>query len=269
MKQLILIGGTAPASTADYYVMLDQMVKQKLGGNHSLRCTIENLEFSEIESLISAGDIDRLYRVYADILSHYKENKICYAVLSNTIEVLIGDELQNAFRMAHQISIREAIRRKILQRKLSRIALLGTSVTMNDCQLRDFYQEKGIQIFVPESNGQTWLNDLIFNRLTQGEAVTPEMQSELISLLDYLHKLRDIDGFILGCTELQKVISADYYNEKSQDYFKNPCTAMQAAKLSVPMRFDSTEIHCEAIVDHYLNVNHIPTLLSVRTSKDS
>lgn len=252
MQKFLLIGGTAPASTGDYYSMIDKIVKQKQGGNHSLRMALESLEFHCIEQLIESHDIDALYQIYAEILQSYRGTICGYALLSNTTNALLGQRLCKEFPDLELVGISDPTVARIRKMRVSRIAFLGTSVAANSPELLEPYVEAGIEVFYPNYNDQSWLNDLIFQRLTPGYPPTAGEESRFYDLIESLQAHHDITGFVLGCTELRKICTEDEYAEMKYDLHLRKTKSLTELGYNAPIRFDTTAIHSEAIVDHYL-----------------
>ena len=65
MQTIGLIGGMSWESTASYYQLINQSVKQQLGGLHSAKLVLVSVDFSEIEALQHQGN----WQKTADILS--------------------------------------------------------------------------------------------------------------------------------------------------------------------------------------------------------
>ncbi len=58
LKTIGLIGGLSWESSAEYYRMINEAVKQRLGGLHSAQTLMFSFDFAEIERLQHAGDWD-------------------------------------------------------------------------------------------------------------------------------------------------------------------------------------------------------------------
>ncbi|MFR5526989.1 MAG: aspartate/glutamate racemase family protein, partial [[Clostridium] innocuum] len=56
MKTIGMIGGMSWESTVTYYQLINEAVKERLGGLHSARCILYSMEFDEIEKLQSSGN---------------------------------------------------------------------------------------------------------------------------------------------------------------------------------------------------------------------
>lgn len=55
MKVIGLLGGMSWESTAVYYKLLNNRVKEKLGGHHSAECVMYSVDFQPIKELQDAG----------------------------------------------------------------------------------------------------------------------------------------------------------------------------------------------------------------------
>lgn len=58
MKTIGFIGGMSWESTSEYYRIINEEIKERLGGLHSAKCLINSVDFEEIERCQSSGDWD-------------------------------------------------------------------------------------------------------------------------------------------------------------------------------------------------------------------
>ena len=228
MRTIGLIGGMSFESTAIYYKMINEMVREALGPSHSARVLMHSVDFADI---IACQKSDR-WDDAAAILSHSastleKAGADSMLICTNTMH-LVADQVQAAIT-APLINIitetAEALNRAGAKRPL----LLATRYTME----HGFYHERmakaGLELMVPAADDRQMVHDIIFNELCQGEINTGSRHS-LMAVIETA-KAEDADSVILGCTEI--------------------CLILDPKSLPLP-GFDSTAIHARAAVTHAL-----------------
>ncbi len=204
MKTIGLIGGMSWESSLEYYRILNETTKTKLGGLHSAKCILYSLDFAEIETLqhqgrwqqaaqlmIAAGQ--SLERAGADFL----------IICTNTMHKL-ADELQENIRIP-LLHIADATAQKIRAAGLSKIGLLGTRYTME----YDFYKGRlidkyGLNVITPNRAEREAVHRVIYEELCLG-IVRQDSREQYVRIMDRLVQ-SGAEGIILGCTEIELLI---------------------------------------------------------------
>ncbi|WP_202320093.1 aspartate/glutamate racemase family protein [Archaeoglobus neptunius] len=220
-----LIGGMSWESTVEYYRIMNELVKEKLGGWHSARLLLYSVDFDEIVKLQKAGEWKRMGEILGEIAKTL-ENAGAKAVLicTNTMHK-VADDVQNRINVP-LINIVDATAEVLKKDGVKRAGLLGTKFTMED----GFYQERmkrhGIEIIIPEKEeDRNAVHSIIFDELCLG-IFKEESEKRLRDIVDELKK-RGAEGIILGCTELPLILKDDEF-------------------------YDTTRIHAEAAVQFML-----------------
>lgn len=230
MKTIGLIGGMSWESSLEYYRILNETTKARLGGLHSAKCILYSVDFAEIEALqhqdrweaaaqlmIAAGQ--SLERAGADFI----------VLCTNTMHKL-ADEIQANTRIPF-LHIADATAQKIIAGGLKNVGLLGTRFTME----HDFYKGRlidkhGLNVITPESNDRETVHRVIYDELCLG-IVKQESKEQYIRIMEKLVRA-GAEGIILGCTEIELLV----HDEDSQ----------------VPL-FPTTKIHAIAAVEYALS----------------
>lgn len=230
MKTIGLIGGMSWESSAEYYRLINEEVKHKLGGLHSAKCILFSVDFEEIEYLQredrweEAGDIlaqaaSSLEKAGADLII------LCTNTMHKVIQAI---EKATSVQVIH---IADATAQKIQEAKLGSVGLLGTKYTME----MDFYisrlKKSGLTVLVPEASARNEINRIIFEELCLGEIQQSSKQYYQTAINNLVEE--GAEGIVLGCTEIGLLI-------KPED---SP----------VPI-FDTAEIHARAAVEVALTV---------------
>lgn len=225
MKTIGLIGGMSWESTVEYYRIINQKVKETLGGFHSAELILYSVDFDEIERLQHEGDWDTLTKRMVDAAKQVEKAGADFLLLcTNTMHktaVKIEEAIQIPF-----LHIADATAERIKHQGIKKVGLLGTRFTMEE----DFYKDRlvkkyGLEVIVPEESERNMVHDVIYQELCLGK-ICASSKEAYVSTIEKLVS-QGAEGIILGCTEIGLLI-------KQED-------------LTVPV-FDTTLIHAEEAV---------------------
>jgi len=234
IKTIGIIGGVSWASSIDYYRLMNEMVRDRLGGVHSaeiLMFSIEFGEFSKQERLAEKGDWTLMTATVLDAAQRLKRGGADFIVIaSNTLNSLAPFiEEKVGIPVLH---IADATGKAVQKKGLHTVALLGTSYTMEQPFYRERLKRYGINVVTPNEKERDYINTVIFDELCANR-VKAEAKKEFLKIINRLRKEDGAQGVILGCTEIPLLI-------KQED-------------LDIPV-FDTTAIHSAAAVEYSLNV---------------
>jgi len=226
MKTIGIIGGMSWESTAEYYRIMNEAVKEKLGGLHSVKCILFSVDFDEIADLQHRGEWEELtMRMIGLARSLEDAGADCIVIATNTMHKM-AEQVQGALRIP-LLHIADATGEKIIEQGLHKPGLLGTKFTMEEDFYRGRLQEKhGLEVIVPPDTDRTEVDEIIYHELCVG-IITQKSKERFQEVIKRLVS-RGADGVILGCTEIPLLIS-----QKDVD---------------VPL-FDTTTIHSRAAVE--------------------
>ena len=229
MKTVGLIGGTSWLSTVDYYRIINQTVNEKLGELNSAKLYLYSLNFDEIKKLTDAGKWSEISKIICGISKKLEiAGADCIILCANTLHKF-SDDVKKGVNIP-LIHIAEATAKEIKNRKLKKVALLGTKYTMEE----DFFKNKltgaELETLIPNDEERKFINYTIFEELGK-DIFKEETKLKYIEIINNLTN-RGAEGIILGCTEIPLLIK------------QSDCT--------VPV-FDTIEIHAKAAVGFVLN----------------
>ena len=231
MKKIGLIGGMSWESSLEYYRIINETVKQKLGGFHSAECIMYSVDFDSIEKLQHEGNWHELTNVMIDCAQRLeKAGADLVLICTNTMHKMAGDvEKSVKIPLLH---IADAAASAIKERGCKKVGLLGTKFTMEE----DFYKGRlvekfGLEVIIPNSDDRQIIHDIIYNELCLGE-IKETSKNQFKRIITNLVE-NGAEGVILGCTEIPLLI-------KQKD-----------VEVSL---FDTTKIHAEFAVEHALKV---------------
>ncbi|MGW6235171.1 aspartate/glutamate racemase family protein [Peribacillus butanolivorans] len=206
-------------SSLEYYRIINEEVKTKLGGLHSAKCILYSVDFEEIEGYQAEGDWESSGKLLGDVAqSLEKAGAEIIVICTNTMHKVIRYiEEKVSLPILH---IADSTANQIQKSEISTVGLLGTKYTME----QDFYKTRiefnGIKVLIPNDEDRKVINKVIYEELCLGEI----QQSSRDYYKKVIKSLVDdgAEGIILGCTEIGLLV-------KPEDS-------------EVPL-FDTTEIH--------------------------
>lgn len=229
MQTIGLIGGMSWESSIEYYRIINQETRKRLGGLHSAKSIMLSVDFAEIEALQDQDRWDEAGTLLTTAGRHLEAGGADFVVLcTNTMHKVAADIQANIH--IPLLHIADATARKIKQEGLRRIALLGTRFTMEE----DFYKGRltrtyGLDVLIPEPDEIVAVNRIIYDELCVGK-ILQDSKAAYAQIMEGLVK-KGAQGIILGCTEIGLLV--------------------QQADSTVPL-FDTTKIHAEAAVAYAL-----------------
>ena len=203
LKTIGLIGGMSWESTVTYYKIINEVIKEKLGGLHSAKCVLYSLDFQEIEECQANGNWQKSGEILGEAANNLEKAGADFIVIcTNTMHKVVNQIKEKiSIPILH---IAEMTAEKILEKGLKNIALLGTKYTME----QDFYKskliEKGINVIIPDKNDIEIINEVIYDELCLG-TINSDSKKKFLEIVDKLRN-KGAEGIILGCTEIGLLI---------------------------------------------------------------
>lgn len=206
MKTIGLIGGMSWESTVTYYRIVNEVIKEQLGGLHSAKVLLYSVDFQEIEEYQTAGQWDKSAEVLASAAARLEQAGADFIVICTNTMHKVAPQVQAKLHVPI-LHIAEATAEKLLENGITTVALLGTKYTME----QDFYKDKlisaGIKVLIPDDAGVEIVNRIIYEELCLG-IISPHSREEYQRVITLL-KDRGAQGVILGCTEIGLLISQE------------------------------------------------------------
>lgn len=226
MKTIGLIGGMSWESSIEYYRIVNEEVRARLGGLHSARCVLFSVDFAEIEPLQQEGNWDEAAEKLIVAAQSVAAAGADFVVLCTNTMHKVADRIEAVLEIP-LLHIADATARKIQDQGLRKVGLLGTRFTMEE----DFYkgrfvEEHRIEVLTPDDKQREIIHRVIYEELCLGRA-KPSSRERYLEVIDSLVS-RGAEGIILGCTEIGLLI--------------------EEGDAAVPL-FDTTRIHAVAAVE--------------------
>lgn len=220
MRRLGLLGGMSFESTLTYYRLINEQVRQRLGGLHSAELVLYSVDFATIAILQQQGDWQQAGQRLAAATKALKAAGAEAVVLCTNTMHQVANAIADELPVLH---IAEATGQAIQAQGLQTVALLGTAFTMEQAFYRDYLASKfGLKVMIPSASQRQEVHQIIYTELCQG-LFLPQSRQRYLDICEDLIS-QGAQGIILGCTEIALLLP--------------PATT----PLAVPL-FDTTELH--------------------------
>lgn len=229
MKTIGLLGGLTWESTIEYYRLINEGVRDKLGGLHSARIVMHSLDFAEVEHLQQINERERIPELLIKgARSVQAGGADLLLICANTMHKY-APEVQAAVTLP-LLHIADVTGEAVVRGGMKRIGLLGTKYTMEeDFYKRHLTEKYGLDVLVPPVDDRQLVNRVIFSELSLGKNLDAS-RTEYLRIMDDL-AAQGAEGVILGCTEIGLLV-------KQKD-------------TPLPL-FDTTVLHAAAAVERSL-----------------
>ncbi|PGL10104.1 aspartate racemase [Bacillus cereus] len=219
MKTIGLIGGMSWESTSEYYRIINEEIKERLGGLHSAKCLINSVDFEEIERCQSSGDWGGAGEILGNAAYSLQKGGADFIIIcTNTMHKVVGKiKAKIDIPVLH---IADATAKEIKRKDIQKVGLLGTKYTMEQDFYKSRIEEHDIKVIVPSEKNRKEINKVIYTELCLGKIVSQSREYYKRVIEELVQK--GAQGIILGCTEIGLLIKQE--------------------NVSVPI-FDTTHIH--------------------------
>jgi aspartate racemase len=225
MKTIGLLGGMSWQSTMQYYRLANELVAERLGGLHSAQCLLYSVDFAGIERMQQEGRWDDAAATLASAAKSLEAGGADLVLICTNTMHKVYDQIAGAISIPvlHVVDVTAAAIRKA---GLTTVGLLGTAFTMEQSFYRDRLAAHGLDVLIPDDAQRAFVHRVIFDELCLG-VIRDESRAGYVDVIEQLVQ-RGAEGVILGCTEIELLLSAD--------------------DASVPL-FPTTRLHIEAAVE--------------------
>ena len=226
MSTVGIIGGIGPESTIEYYrKIISAYLKSNANGNYP-RIIINSINMTKMLDLIANNQLEQVSAYLASEVRKLSEAGADFGVLASNTPHIVFNEVQRATSLP-LISIVEAADKSITSTGLHRVGLFGTKFTMQGGFYDEVLRAHNIVVITPDDIDQDYIHEKYMGELVKG-VILDETRSGLLRVIDKMKHRQNIQGLILGGTELPLILS------------KNDMPDLHL--------FDTTEIHVESIL---------------------
>jgi aspartate racemase len=206
MRTIGLLGGMSWESTAIYYELLNERVRERLGGLHSARVLLLSVDFAEVEELQSSGRWDEAGELLAAEARRLEAGGADLLVLCTNTMHKVSDSIEEAVSIP-LVHLGDTTAAAVRAAGLTTVGLLGTGFTMSQDFYRDRLESHGLRVLVPSGEDQELVHRVIYDELCLG-VVSDESRATYVEVVGRLVD-QGAEGVILGCTEIEMLIGPD------------------------------------------------------------
>jgi aspartate racemase len=230
MKTIGLIGGMSWESSIEYYRIINEITKSRLGGLHSAQILLYSVDFADIEALQHQGNWEELARLMVLAAQRLERGGADFLVLCTNTMHKLADAIQANSRIP-LLHIADATAQRIRAENLQTVGLLGTQFTMEQAFYRGrLVNQHELTVLTPTADERATIHQVIYNELCLG-IVREDSRNAFKTVMENL-VAAGAKGIILGCTEIELLVKPDDGD--------------------VPL-FPTTQIHAEAAVEMALS----------------
>jgi len=226
IKKLGIIGGIGPESTIEYYRLILKRFQERFNTKEYPEILINSINLTELMNYIYSDQKQKLVNLIVDKVKILESAGIEYGAIASNTPHIVFEKIKEKVNIP-LISIVEETCKEIKDKKMKRVGLFGTKSTMTAGFYNKVAAKYGIDIIIPESHKQDFINDKYMNELLFNRIV-PQTKKQLILIARELIEEESIEGLILGGTELPLILNQTDFED-----------------ISI---LDTTKIHVESIV---------------------
>ena len=227
MKTIGLLGGMSWESSLSYYELINKYTNQALGFQNNAKSVMVTVNFDEIEKLQHQNKWTEACDILIEACNKLELAQVDFIIIcTNTMHKLlpqIKKEISTPF-----LHIAKATANEIKKENIKRVGLLGTKFTMSEDFYKQILLDENIEVVIPSDKDMDVVHSIIYNELCLGD-IKSSSKKQYINIIN---KMKNIEGVILGCTEIGLLI-----NQKDFKHIKV---------------FDTTIIHAKQAVDYSL-----------------
>lgn len=228
MNTVGIIGGIGPESTVEYYrKIVSSYCKREANGNYP-QIIINSINMKKMLDLIRNGELGEVTAYLVSEVKKLADAGADFGLLASNTPHIVFDKVRQLSPLP-LISIVEAACKKTIELGLSRVGLFGTKFTMQGGFYDEVLSKHDIEVVIPDEADQTYIHEKYMGELIKG-ILHDKTRSRLLNIIDKMKNKHDLQGLILGGTELPLILKKD---DVSSIYL-----------------LDTTEIHVESILEN-------------------
>jgi aspartate racemase len=228
INKIGILGGISYESTIKYYDMLLEKYYEKFHNYHYPEIVIYSLDFQKLTDLENQNEKEKYIEYLMSGIKSLENAGVTFIIIAANSPHAVYDDLERLSEVPI-LSILKATAEKAKQEKMKKLLLLGIKFTMKSTFYQHYCKKLGIEVITPSDNEQNTIEKIIFNELVIG-FFKKESKKEIINIIG---NYDDVDGVILGCTELPLILT-----QRDTD-----------TKL-----LDTLELHVDATLDFFLKL---------------
>ncbi|MGH7926668.1 MAG: aspartate/glutamate racemase family protein [Candidatus Binatia bacterium] len=206
MKIIGIVGGMSWESSAEYYRLINENIKDKLGPTHSAELLMYSMDFHPIAQLELDERWTDLAAVLITAVTRLEKAGAEFVLMASNTVHKVAEEVQRSVGIP-LLHIADATADEIQKAGISTVGLLGTRFVMEEDFYKERFRARGIDVVVPDRAGRDYVHNVIYNELCLGKVKAESKQTISTTILDL--QRAGAEGAVLACTELPLLIHAE------------------------------------------------------------
>ncbi|MBT9264013.1 aspartate/glutamate racemase family protein [Pseudomonas sp. MG-9] len=207
MRTIGLIGGMSWESSAEYYRLINQQIRDRLGPLRSAQLLMHSVDFGPVEQAQHAGRWDDAAAILVDAARKLEAGGAqCVVLCTNTMHK-VAEQIQAAISLPF-LHIAEPAAQAALDIDAHTVGLLGTAFTMEQDFLKQRLTARGLTVLVPDAAERNDVHRIIYDELCVG-VISDESRKIYQRVIESL-TARGAQAIILGCTEIGLLVKPEH-----------------------------------------------------------
>jgi aspartate racemase len=203
VKTIGIMGGMSWESSALYYQLINEGIRDLVGGLHSAKIIMSSVDFAEISTLQRSGDWDQAGKILADEAQRLEQAGADFIILCTNTMHKVAPAIEAAITIPF-LHLGDVAAEAVLAQGIHTVALMGTAFTMEQPFQRDRIESHGLTVIVPDAAQRATIHTIIYEELVLG-IVTEASRAKYRTIMADL-QARGAEGIILGCTEIELLV---------------------------------------------------------------
>lgn len=199
-----MLGGMSWESSAQYYRLANELVRERLGGLHSARIVLASVDFADVEALQVAGRWDEAGRLLAEAAEGLEAAGAELLLICTNTMHKVADQVQAAVEIP-LLHLGDATAQAVTRAGVETVGLLGTAFTMEQDFYRDRLTSHGLRVLIPPPDDRAEVHRIIYDELCLGVVREESRQAYRDAIVRLVQA--GAEGVVLGCTEIELLIS--------------------------------------------------------------
>lgn len=206
MKTIGIIGGTSWESTVTYYQIINEKIKEALGGLSSGKILLYSVNFAEVEKHMAKEEWNEVAEILGDAAVRLEKGGADFILLATNTLHIVSDEIQKRVSIP-MVHIGDVTAKVLKSDGIKKAALLGTRFTMQKDFMRKKFTSNSLNVIIPDDEEMKKIDEIIFKELCLG-IVKEESRKYYLDVISFL-KEQGAECVVLGCTEIGMLVDND------------------------------------------------------------
>lgn len=208
VKRIGILGGISHESTIKYYELILKKYFENFKNYYYPEIVIFSLDFQKFTDFEDNKDIDGYIDYIMEGINSLQNSKVDFIIMAANSPHAVFDSVKDKAKVP-MLSIAEVTAENARQQEIKKLLLLGIKFTMESTFYQKVCNDKGIEVITPNETEQDEINKIIFDELCIGK-FTNESKKRLLEIIEGY----DVEGVILGCTELPLILNPEDSDKK-------------------------------------------------------